>query len=322
MVVQRTTTMSNGVLETTFVTNSPADDFHYIAVDVETSGSTSVDMLLAVGVGIVRQSDARPVSSLLVVLSSMIYYRNDGVRPKPWCETTWREFWNNAAKRSDGRTPIDALANVSDKIGFATDSEAAAKIVTFLRAAMRAVNDWVVTSDNVAFDAGWIDRLLREHNHPPLAELSGRHRSLFDYSNFNAGVARAAPSLRLAKSYTLACDALGVPSDERTLAFVEHDHVPDHDALVGAHRAAVVARAIVLKMVVPTAPPSSSMVKRKAGDWDCRKCLFMNFASRVECFKCGSAQKDTEKAFDVPYGLASVNEMIAKSIEEETVDGE
>ena len=27
---------------------------------------------------------------------------------------------------------------------------------------------------------------------------------------------------------------------------------------------------------------------RKAGDWDCPDCGFMNFASRSECFKCGA----------------------------------
>jgi hypothetical protein len=57
--------MSRGIRATTFIADSPADDFHYIAVDVETSGSTRTDELLAVGIGIVRQSDARPETQLI-----------------------------------------------------------------------------------------------------------------------------------------------------------------------------------------------------------------------------------------------------------------
>lgn len=256
-------TMSRGIRTTTFIADSPADDFHYIAVDVETSGSTASDELLAVGVAVVRQSDAKPVSSLLVMLMDV---HDVSTKPATWCGTTWFEFWNNPAKRSDGRTPIAALVAVRDVIGVSTPRDGVDAIIKFLRTAMHpdAVKDWVVTSDNVAFDIGWIDRLCRLFHYPPVAELSGRHRSPFDLSNFNAGVARSPPSMRRGKSYTLACDALGVPEAERQLAGVEHDHLPDNDALVNAHRAAVVARAIAL---------ASPAQKRKEGDWDCPKCF-------------------------------------------------
>lgn len=33
---------------------------------------------------------------------------------------------------------------------------------------------------------------------------------------------------------------------------------------------------------------SKGVLERKAGDWDCTKCSFMNFASRRVCFKCNA----------------------------------
>lgn len=249
------TVATPGIVERIFIKNTPVDDFHFICIDVEASGSTHSDMLLAVGVGVVRLSDLKPVRTLLLVLAGPTDMPSpmEGKateKPDDWEESTWNEFWNNGTTRTDGRTPYSALADVRDTVGYTDRTTASGALRAFFASATASVARWSIVSDNISYDASHIKWLLIENGLPDLDYIGGSYVPLFDYADYNKGVALLSPALPAAKkkkisSYDAACDALAAPEDERILHGVEHDHIPDNDALVGAHKAAVVARASI-----------------------------------------------------------------------------
>lgn len=212
--------------------------FYNIAIDIEVGGQDYVkSSVVAIGVVVMLQNTQEKVDSLLVMLPCHI--PTDGSLPAGFDQLTWDEFWTNPVKGDGTRTPRDLLLalQASHGISGSTEKECVKMVYDFISKYMSTSNTVIVT-DNAAWDLGIMNMLLSRYNLPTLFYVSGKYKSLFDASNFAAGIARQPPSLGLRGNFKAACAKLGVPVKS---ANVPHDHNPVHDAEVIAFEASYLA---------------------------------------------------------------------------------
>ena len=219
---------------------------HYLALDIETTGPSIIDCkLVALGACVVSVKD-------VCVVDDACKFR--ALMPLPdlrdtdsWQPRCFKQFWTNAGRSNDGRTPLQLIQELIKKHGTESECDAMQRFVLWAHAMFERFPSLVVITDTAAFDTTWVNFSLARWTYvSSLTHLRGedKYQPVRDVSSFHAGVARQTPAQGLWGAEKAALKALGIDAFPPHVEDQQHDHDPLNDAMAIGLQAAFIANRV------------------------------------------------------------------------------
>lgn len=212
---------------------------HILVIDVETTGQNAVQNWMPEFAGVVWAIGAEePVDSFYRVLKCP--------EGRTWCPVTKREFWEDAEKGHNGKTPMQLYEERRSAAGSeeANPDDAMAEFVAWAqqheRDVKKAGGKIIVVFDTAGFDATWMNVYLGQSSQRTdcgsINYLFGQYRPTRDIDSFKFGMGR---QLKVWGSEGVGLRAVGA-SIKGFPDWVEK-HAHNHHPLSDAHNIAAQA---------------------------------------------------------------------------------